>query len=214
MARLGRRAAGAPASGPMRGAAETSAPKEAGRSDATSAQRNAAFSPKVVDYEHARATAAKRPGAMTRPSAPKECHRAGWRCGCAGRRRTFASEGVGGLRARARRPRSRGATAPGTQPRHPGPPSGGRCGSATGAAATWTKGSGRHCGSRRAGQSAGCCAPPITATQAVYGGRMGPPAVERPTGTQASAYTLLRSFDLLRRLDHYIYSDNCSLCHL
>ena len=71
----------------MADADETSAPKDAGRSGAVGAQRNAAptvgvgktsapkeraSSPKDADCEHARATAAKRPGATTRPSAPKD----------------------------------------------------------------------------------------------------------------------------------------------
>ena len=67
------------------GAAETSAPKDATGPGAASAQRNAmpeavttsaakarASSPKDADCEHAPATAARRPGATTRPSAPKE----------------------------------------------------------------------------------------------------------------------------------------------
>ena len=77
----GRRTGGRAATG---GADETSAPKDAPGPSAEAAQRNAiplgvttsaakvhAASPKDADCEHAPATAAKRPGATTRPSAPK-----------------------------------------------------------------------------------------------------------------------------------------------
>ena len=183
------------------GAAETSAPKEPAGQDSSeaAAQRNAipggvttsaakehASSPKDTDCESARTTVAKRRGATTWPSAPKEMpsERMALRLSRPnGRLRRPAAQ----LRQRRRRrqPCRHGPACTAVSSR---PQSSGRCGSATGvAAATWTGAAGaatapgiccRSITSFRSRSAAaprpaisGYCAPPITATQAAAAGR-------------------------------------------
>ena len=208
--RSGRRAAGAPASGPMRGAA-----RNFGAEGSRKVRRHVGATERRFLTEGRGLRTHPRYGSKaTRRNDPsfgaEGCHRAGWRCGCAGRRRTFASEGVGGLagagapyRRSGLKPlsgsslRRRRRNAPGKpRPRRRNPwyaaapsrpQSSGRCGSARPGL--------QLRGPRAAGATAALAEPdnllaavrrPSPPRRPCTVAGWAPPAVERPAGTQAS----------------------------